>query len=124
MKGQQKPKKLAKKAPVKSLKEKRAAKRDAAKPGRGLDVSARRRAAALLAPAVQLFRLEERLRWLGHRLWIMLLEPARGLVLGVEPDLAFPLATPLRALLRRPLLHRLWFTTSMLFPSGSRTNAP
>ena len=38
MKGQQKPKKLGKKAPLKSLKEKRAAKRDAAKPGRGLDV--------------------------------------------------------------------------------------
>jgi hypothetical protein len=38
MKGQQKPKKLAKKAPVKSLKEKRAAKRDAAKHNRGLDV--------------------------------------------------------------------------------------
>ena len=38
MKGQQKPKKLGKKAPQKSLKEKRAAKRDAAKPGRGLDV--------------------------------------------------------------------------------------
>ena len=38
MKGQQKPKKVGKKAPQKSLKEKRAAKRDAAKPGRGLDV--------------------------------------------------------------------------------------
>ena len=38
MKGQQKPKKLGKKAPLKSLKEKRAAKRDASKPGRGLDV--------------------------------------------------------------------------------------
>ena len=38
MKGQQKPKKLAKKAPVKTLKEKRAAKRDASKQNRGLDV--------------------------------------------------------------------------------------
>jgi hypothetical protein len=38
MKGQQKPKKMAKKTPVKSLKEKRAAKRDAAKHNRGLDV--------------------------------------------------------------------------------------
>ena len=38
MKDQQKPKKLGKKAPLKSLKEKRAAKRDASKPGRGLDV--------------------------------------------------------------------------------------
>lgn len=34
MKGQQKPKKLAKKAPQKSLKEKRAAKKMAGKPGR------------------------------------------------------------------------------------------
>ena len=38
MKGAQKPKKTGKKAPVKSLKEKRAAKRDAAKHNRGLDV--------------------------------------------------------------------------------------
>jgi hypothetical protein len=38
MKGQQKPKKIGKKAPLKSLKEKRAAKRDAAKHNRGLDV--------------------------------------------------------------------------------------
>jgi hypothetical protein len=38
MKGAQKPKKGAKKAPQKSLKEKRAAKRGAAKLNRGLDV--------------------------------------------------------------------------------------
>ena len=37
MKGAQKPKKLAKKAPQKSLKEKRAEKRKDEKPGYGLD---------------------------------------------------------------------------------------
>jgi hypothetical protein len=36
MKGSQKPKKLEKKQPQKTLKERRAAKRDAAKPGTGL----------------------------------------------------------------------------------------
>jgi hypothetical protein len=37
MKGLQKPKKLGKKAPQKTLKERRAAKREAARPIRGLD---------------------------------------------------------------------------------------
>lgn len=37
MKGSQKPKKLGKKAPQKTLKERRAAKKAAAKPTRGLD---------------------------------------------------------------------------------------
>ena len=37
MKGSQKPKKLGKKAPQKTLKERRAAKREAARPNRGLD---------------------------------------------------------------------------------------
>lgn len=37
MKGAQKPKKLAKKSPQKSLKQKRAEKKKAAKPGYGLD---------------------------------------------------------------------------------------
>jgi hypothetical protein len=38
MKGSQKPKKLAKKQPQKTLKQRRAEKREAAKPGRAFDV--------------------------------------------------------------------------------------
>src|SRR3954447_9113515 len=57
-------------------------------------------AAVLPAPAVELLRLAEGLRGrrLGRR--VVLLEPARRLVVRLEADLAFALRHPLRALAR------------------------